>query len=202
MTNAYGKKEKDELYSLALKATLKFEKETLYFDNLIFTSLRSISVLRQIAISSTKYFGWKQGDEVRENNTAVCARKLWCKDWEPDWMVDLDFFARTESPSSKSTFAEKAINSCWFRTTSDQISGPRFCQCVIATASALLVKFWFLPHRYFPIHRSYGWDILVHNFVGSLSLITILRIFIKVWYDESILQYQRPSGPLAKCGEF
>ena len=38
----------------------------------------------------------------------------------------------------------------------------------------------------------------VHNFLGSLALITILKIFIKVWFSESILQYQKPSGPLAK----
>ena len=75
---------------------------------------------------------------------------------------------------------------------------------------------------------SCGWQTLVHSFLDALAQprsqhclssetrtkteahrllwvrgctlahITILRIFIKVWFSESISQYQRPSRPLAK----
>ena len=49
---------------------------------------------------------------------------------------------------------------------------------------------------------SCGWQRSVNNFLGSLALIQISWISIKVWLSESILQYQKPGGPLAKCRGF
>ena len=48
----YGKKEKNELYSLASMTILKFRTEKLNFDHLILTSLWLVLVFRQIGLSS------------------------------------------------------------------------------------------------------------------------------------------------------
>ena len=57
----FGKKEKNELYSLFSRPTLKFIIESLYFDKLIFKiSLLVISMFLQVAFSRTKCFEWRK----------------------------------------------------------------------------------------------------------------------------------------------
>ena len=102
----------------------------------------------------------------------------------------------------------------WLVVSNHQPSNTQITisQCTIASDDEMLVKLWFFSQPDYPTYRPQlsllrpegeaGWQILAQNFLGSSALITILRIFIKVWFSESILEYHTPSGPLTKYAEY
>ena len=78
--------------------------------------------------------------------TAVCARKLWCRAWELDWNVDIEFTkVRTVNGHCENLLlGENPYVPSRTRTCSFQVNNARLSHSAISTTCDVIVRLWFV----------------------------------------------------------